>query len=275
MDDEVLTGWRIDPDVRAAMRLDRARMARDRGAVDHAVMELEELLDEDPEHVEALFLLGETQLDDADFGGAALAYAHCVDVSEQPAAEALSGLAVARLNLCDLPGAIDAARRALVSAPDLAEAHYTLGLALEWSDAHKAEAVQAFATARALAPEQYPYPLRVKKPEWEGLIRKALLLLPEALQDFWADVPVLLLPRPDLDELRASEPPITPTVTGLYQGIPPDDDVDPWEVRPEAIRLFIDNLVRSPTRPELIEAIARTFDHEARDWLDLTPDEIP
>jgi len=277
MDDEVQIGWRIDPEVRAAMRLDRARTALDRGEFDIAIMELEELLDEDPDHAEALGLLGDAQIEVGDFEVAAQALEHYLEVAPGPDARALSGLAAARLNLCEVAGALSAAREAVRLAPDLAEAHYHLGLALELvadqeEGRGQADAVTAFAAAHQLDPLAYPFPLSVASGEWQDLVQRALTLLPQTLQVFWTDLPILLLDHPDIDELRETDPPITPTVTGLFQGTPPEDE-DPWQVRPTALRLYLRNLLRSPSRDLLVEAIAHTMEHEARDWLGVPTDE--
>ena len=59
MDDEVQGGWRIDDATRQALRLDRVRKALDKSDWPGAVLEVEELLDETPDHPEALFLLAE------------------------------------------------------------------------------------------------------------------------------------------------------------------------------------------------------------------------
>ncbi|MBW2256969.1 MAG: tetratricopeptide repeat protein [Deltaproteobacteria bacterium] len=272
MDDEVRVGWQIAPEIRAAMRLDRARTAMHRGEFGAAVMELEELLDEEPDNPEALFLLGEALIELGDFEGALQAYEHHLEMGADPNPRTLTGLAIARFNTCDLSGAAAAAREAVRLAPEAAEAHYYLGLALERLPNRGGSAVGSFAAANQLDPTAFPFPLQVGVQEWQGLIQDAMVLLPRSLQDFWADIPILLENLPNLDELRSADPPITPTVTGLYQGVPPLD-ADPWLVRPQALRLYTGNLVRSPTTEDLVEAIARTLEHEARDWIGLGEDE--
>jgi len=271
MDDEVRVGWQIAPEIRAAMRLDRARTAMDQGEFGAAAMELEELLDEEPDNAEGLFLLGESLLELGDFEGALQAYEYHLELAG-PNADTLTGLAIARFNTCDLSGATAAAREAVRLAPESAEAHYYLGLALERLPNRGGNAIGSFAAANQLDPTAFPFPLQVEPHEWQGLIQTALRLLPRSLQDFWTDLPILLEDLPNLEELRSADPPITPTVTGLYQGVPPVD-ADPWLVRPQALRLYTGNLMRSPSIDDLVEAIARTFEHEARDWIGVDGDE--
>jgi len=273
MDDEVQIGWKIDPQVRLALRLDRARTAIEQGDFEAAVMELEELLDEDPKHAEALFLLGEASLEIGDFETAAQAFQSHLQLEPTPTAAAWSGLAVARFDTCDVEGSAAAAREALRLEADLGEAWFYLGCALERLPGQGAEALRALATAQRLDSDAFPFPLQIAEAEWQGLVSKASTLLPRSLREFWGEVPVVLSDWPDLVELRAAEPPITPTVTGLYQGVPPEEEEQGWDERPESLRLFTKNLERSPSREAVVEAIARTLDHEARDWLGLGPDD--
>lgn len=274
MEDEVRIGWQIEPEIREAMRLDRARTAMLRGAWDDVVMELEEMLDESPQQPEGLFLLGEALLELGDFEGARQAYEHHVEAAGPDIdARTHAGLAVARFNTCDLPGASEAARAALRLDPGLAEAHYYLGLALERSAEDRADALAAFAAAQQLDPAAFPFPLDLTAEDWQRAVAHAMSLMPRTVQHFWSAIPILLLDLPDLGELRQADPPITPTVTGLYDGVPPDEG-DPWEERPEALRLYTGNLLRCPSFEDVVEAIARTLQHEASEWLGMAPEEL-
>lgn len=271
MEDDVATGWQIDPEIRAAMRMERARSAFDTRDFAEAVIEVEELLDEDPDHAEALLLLGEAMLEAGDAEGAVQAFERRMLVGPVTGT-VLTGLAIARFDVCDLHGAAEAAREAIRLSPDDAEAHYYLGLALERLPRRRSEALSHFAAAQQLDPAAFAFPLHVSEAQWRHALERALRLLPQPLADFWRPVPILFEAAPSLEELRAASPPITPTVTGMYRGDPPEEG-DPWESRPEALRLFTDNLARSVDVDDLVEAIARTLDHEARDWLGLDPDE--
>lgn len=271
MDDEVFIGWSIDPEIRTLMRLDRVRTAHGNQSPQDAVLEAEELLDEEPDNADGLFLLGESSLELGDFEGALLAYERHLELTE-PRAESLLGLAIAQFNTCDLDGCIETSRQVIDRAPDLAEAHYYLGLALEHLEGTQSEALSELAAANQLDPVAFPFPLQIELGAWQDLIQRALVLLPQSLRTFWTDLPILLIDRPDLDELVEGDAPITPTVTGLYQGTPPEEG-DPWVQRPEALRLYTGNLARSPSEEHLIDALARTFEHEARDWLGLGPED--
>lgn len=277
MDDELPGGvWHIDAETHAALRLDRVRQALERGAYTTAVVEAEELLDEDPAHPDALFLLGEALLE---IGHAELAvevYRQHNELTRGTQPASLLGLAVASFEVCALSESIGAAREAVRLAPDLAEAHYTMGLALEVLG-RNAEALTAFSAAQQLDPVAFPFPIQQDLDAWQDEIEAAMEGVEPDVRAFWSGVPVVLMDAPDLEELRTHEPAIPPTVTGLYQGDPPGEDVDPATRRPAALRLFTRNLARNTDRAERIARIADCLVDEALDWFGLArdPDEAP
>ena len=279
-DDEVIGGWHIDPEMSRNMRLTLVRKRLDQGEFAEAVLECEELLDESPDHPEALFLLGEALLELGDPQSAGEAYEQQVEIAgrtpENPfSIGALTGLAVCRFEMCDIPGAIEAARDAIRLSPELAEAHYTLGLALERVPGRKSEAVNAFSAARGLDPDAYPFPLQLDRRGWDALVAAAREKLPSKLKKFWGGVNFKLEELPDMGELRRNDPPISPTVTGLYDGTPPEDeDEDPWFVKPLAMRLFTGNIARIGDRDAAIEEIVAVLRSEAIDWLGIGEDEL-
>lgn len=267
MDDELPSGvWSLDPDTRTALRLDRVRrLMREADFVD-AILEVEELLDEEPDNAEGLFLLGEALLELGEAPIALEAYQHHVSVTGGDA-RSLLGLAICRYETCDLPGAVEAAREAIRLDPGQAEAHYALGLALERLPNGRSEAVQAFAAARQLEPQAYPLPMELELKDWQHAIGEAVLRLPLPLQTFWDGVPIRLEDWPDLEELQRTDPPIPPGVAGLYEGVPPEGG-DPNE-RPQAFRLFRRNLERAPHMEALIDQLTMALQAEALDWLGL------
>ena len=272
MDGDLPSDWNHDPETRITMRLERVRRAMADADYVSAMIEAEELLDESPNHAEGLFLLAESMLELGDAEGAAEVYAHHLQLvgSDIPS---LIGLSIARFSTCDIPGAVQAAREAVRLAPDNAEAHYHLGLALERQPNRRSEAVSALAAANQLDPEHYYYPLDLSDSMWHTALELALSRLHPAIQRFWADVEVVLEDLPSLAELRRVDPPITPIVPGLYEGAPPVG-VDPWTVRPDALRLFRGNLARAATFDDVVDALVRTLDHEALDWLGLELEDL-
>jgi Flp pilus assembly protein TadD len=130
MEDEVANTWRIDGATRSAMRLARAQNALSDEDFETAILEAEELLDEDPTHGPALRLLGAALLESGDAEGSAQALTQYLSLGD-PSAGVFVDLATARFESCDLLGAIEAAQRALELDASAAEAHFYLGMALD------------------------------------------------------------------------------------------------------------------------------------------------
>ncbi len=262
----------MDDATRRALRLDRIERALRSGSFDSAIVEAEEMLDRTPDDVEGLVLLGDASLEAGDNEVAAASYEHALRLTQGRSARALQGLAVARFELCDLVECTEVAREALRLEPAAADAHYFLGLALERLG-QAAEAAASFAAARQLAPDEYPYPMMLTPSDWERAVSLAVRGLAPELQQFWADIPIVLEQEPSLEELRAASPPISPRIAGLYVGTPPQDDASGAE-RPEALRLFTAALSRSPSHDDLVRQIAATLEAEALNWLGIPPEDL-
>ena len=266
MTDESTTGpWTLDPELRAQLRLERVRTAIRKSQWLEAVLEAEELLDDEADHIEALSLLGHAALGMGDAQVARLALEHgaALGADDVPL---LLDLAVSRFETCDLLGASEAAREVIRKDPSNAEGHWYLGLSLERLQGGQSEAVAELAAARQLAPDRYPWPLELDVPAWEQAIRDAVAELPPEIEVFWSGIAIQLVEEPDLAELRAMDPPVSPAVSGLFVGTPPDD-ADPVANRPDAMRLFRRNLALCRSVDELVDHIADALESEALGWL--------
>jgi tetratricopeptide (TPR) repeat protein len=274
MDDAFLgTAWQLDAATQLVLRLEQIRKNSAAGDFEAAALEAEELLDEHPDEPTALFLLGEASLELGEPEIAALAYETHLRVTAAPNGAALVGLAIARLDLCRIVGAVEAAQEAVRLAPDLAEAHYYLALGLEWLGGRSTDALQSFAAARELDRDRWPFPLQLDLPGWQAAVKAALQQLPPETAQFWLSVPIHLERRPDLEEIRKSDPPISPRVPALYDG-KPEEDAEPGQSRPTRLRLFTNNLERSPSLEELVARVADALESEAASWLGLDSGEI-
>lgn len=273
MDDELPGGaWRLDPDLSQDLRLRRVRKALDEGEFDAAVHEAEELLDEAPNHPEALFLLGEALLELADYELALTAFQQRVGLDGGDPASLL-GLGIAAFQTCDLPLATETLREVIRVEPDQAEAHYYLGLALERTPGHSREALNELMAAFQLSPARFPLPRDLTHADWQELVAGAVARLPESLHAFYSNLPFAIDDLPDIDELRAHDPPLPPTIAALHVGEPPEDG-DPWTDRPESIRLFARNLARAPTPEDLIDQLRQALLDEALHWLGIALEEL-
>lgn len=177
-------------------------------------------------------------------------------------------------------GRLDEARRqledVLARAPDEAWAHHQLGLVAE-RRGQAAEAERRFKRARALDPAAFPRPVTVSRAEFERLAEAALEDVPEAVRRYLANVPITVEDLPADDDLRACDPPLSPTILGLFRGAPygQKSSSDPWSHLPSAIVLYQRNLERAVgSRDELEEQIAVTLVHEMGHFLGLSEEEL-
>lgn len=268
MTDETAGGpWSLDPELRSQLRLERVRVAIRDQQWTEAELEAEELLDDEPDHLEALGLLGQAALAAGDAPIARLALEEHARLGGDSVPRLLD-LAIARFETCDLVSAAEAAREVVRRDPALAEGHWYLGLSLERLPGGQAQAIAELAAARQLAPDAYPWPLDLDKRAWKGVIDDALAAVHPEVAAFWEGIPIVTVPQPDLDELRRMDPPVSPAVSGLFEGaLQPDDD--PWDVRPKSMRLFTRNLAICRSVEELVDHVADALEAEALGWLGL------
>jgi len=271
MDDDVpVGGWSIAPDLREHMRLDGIRSALADGRLDESILEAEEFLDSQPNHPEVLFMLGEALLGMGDAELALPTFRACVRLGEmEPSVDLLYRLGLASFETCDLADAVVHLREVVRRAPDHADAHFTLGMLYELRghDADAARATVSFEAARVLDPELYPAPMELEPSVLITALKEAVGQLPSALAQVLSDVPITLVERPDLHELRTSSPPLPPTVVALLDGDPGQDPdrVDP----PTGLRVFTATLSRYPTFDDAVRALVDALSVEIADWLGL------
>ncbi len=274
MDDTLSSGsWSLDVTTRRALRIERIQAVIRAGAFQEAVLEAEELLDEAPDDAEALVLLGDVSIETGDLEVAVLAFEHHLMLVGGEAPRSLLGLAVAHFELCNVVRSLEASREAIRLQSDLAEAHHYAGLAHECLGRPE-DARDAFATARRIAPEHFPVPISLEPAHWQEVIASSSRLLEPGLQHFWNDLPIRLLPLPDLEELQRSDPPISPRIAGLVIGEPPEG-VDPATVRPGGLRLYTNTLSRLGSVDSIVKQVAETLHSEALAWLGLMMEDTP
>jgi predicted Zn-dependent protease with MMP-like domain len=174
----------------------------------------------------------------------------------------------------------DEARRqldeVLARSPDEPWAHHQLGLLAE-RRGDRAEADRRFKRARRLDPAAFPPPVTVSRAEFERLAEAALEDVPEAVRRYLANVPITVEDLPADHDLAGSDPPLSPTILGLFRGAPYGQkaSADPWSHLPSAIVLYQRNLERAVAdREELEEQIAVTLVHEVGHFLGLSEEEL-
>ncbi len=269
------SGWTVDPSLLAAMRLGHARKALDDEEPEKAVAEAEELLDQEPDNLDALRVVAEAELELGTASVARLAFERCL-VLDATDAHAWSGLAIAAFECADLEGASRAAREAVTLDQDLAEGWYYLGLSLERTE-RLDDASEALARATSLDAQRFPVATRLEDEAWVNAIHAAVDRLPEPLRSWLHDVPLHGCELPAAKRFGPGLEPISPVAAALYVGEPPHDLEDPWSKKPPAFELFRANVERhlahGAGEPELV--LVEALRSEILDWLGLPEDSHP
>jgi len=160
--------------------------------------------------------------------------------------------------------------------PDEAWAHHTLGLIAE-RQGDEDEAGRRFARARRLDPDEFPKPVELSPEAFDGAVEDALAALPDAVRTYLSNVAIAVEDLPTTDDLLASDPPLSPSILGIFRGAPLGQkaSMDPWSHFPSSIVLYQRNLERfARDRRELIEQIGITLIHEVGHFLGLDEEEL-
>ncbi len=217
---------RTDKERRAGLALLEGQALNDLGRADEALVRLDTALALRPDHLETQYERG-----------------------------------VALFDLCRFDEARRALERVVAADATHAHAHHHLGLVAERAG-DDADAERAFAEARRLDPDAFPLPPAVSPEDFARRLQAAVAALPEDVRRELATVPVEAAELPLLDDLVGEQPPLAPTILGLYRGLPLGTNA-PCETPPRAIVLYRRNLLRTVTDiAGLDRAIVRTLWHE-------------
>ncbi len=240
------------------MLLDASRDALRDGDAPTAVALAEELLDEEPDDVEALRIVADAapRYGHAEVGLLAARHARArgADVGALEAAALLAG--------CEVERALEAADDVLRTAHGpSARAHAVRAQALELLG-RTDEAEAAYAAAHAARPDAYPRPLAVPADVWDNLLLAALAALPDVDRDLLRRVEIAFADVPDLRELGRRRPPPNPTNDSIFHDLDPDADAASEPLR---ITLFRRNLARGAAT---IDDVVRRIGVALQDELD-------
>jgi Flp pilus assembly protein TadD/predicted Zn-dependent protease with MMP-like domain len=167
--------------------------------------------------------------------------------------------AVALFDLCRFAEAKRGFVEVLDKNPHDAWAHHHLGLVLErLGDSAGAE--RELEHARAEAPADFKAPITLAEGEFRALVDGEAAKLEAPLRADLAKVKLETADLPDLADLTAEEPPLAPTILGLFRGAPLGEAP---ESEPRAIVIYRKNLARAvSSRDELVAQVRTTLLHE-------------
>lgn len=181
--------------------------------------------------------------------------------------EALYERAVALFELCRFKDAAPAFGKLLKDKERAAFAHHHLGLLLE-REGKQDEANMHFKAARDLSPADFAAPVLLSPEEFRAELAKALAALPDDMRKDLNGVPVDMEDLPQEDDLTANDPPLSPTILGLFRGPPLAEKCEPEpDAKPGApcrsVVVYRKNLARAVrTKDELLEQLRVTLLHE-------------
>jgi tetratricopeptide (TPR) repeat protein len=205
---------------------------------------------------EAALLQGRILLELGD-ATAALSGFESVALLERPDPEldCMRGLALFELGL--LPEAEAALQNALKSVPEVAGAHYTLGLIAELLGTGEAEA--HFRKARQLEPEAYPWRPNFSRTEFAALVRKATDDLPSSVYNWLKMHPLFVEVLPPVEKFGRVEPRVSPLSLAMFIVLPEQELEDTYC----GLMLFKRNFERNfEASEDIIVALKRTIVHE-------------
>ncbi|MHB8417733.1 MAG: metallopeptidase family protein [Myxococcales bacterium] len=168
----------------------------------------------------------------------------------------------ALFELCRFAEAQGELKRVLEALPDDAYAHHELGLALEQLGDLRGSA-RELARATELSPKDFPAPLAVSLAEFKAMVKAALDRLPADAKADLGGTPVSVQDLPDVEDLTVDDPPLSPTILGLFRGEPLEADAGAACGEPRAIVLYRRNLLRAVRSQEELETQVKiTLLHE-------------
>ncbi|HEY3356718.1 MAG TPA: metallopeptidase family protein [Polyangia bacterium] len=176
--------------------------------------------------------------------------------------------AVADFELCQFDRARQGFEWVLTKDRDHAYAHYYLALVLERTD--PAAAAPHLARARQLRPRDFQTPVLPGAEEFRAIVGSIVAELPADARQALGRVPLQLEDLPSLSDLTADDPPLSPTILGLFRGAPEGGTCKPAlspdggaSVPDRAIVLYRLNLARAVgSRAELLAEVRKTLLHE-------------
>ena len=126
---------------------------------------------------------------------------------------------MALFELCRFKEAREEFTRLLSDDEHGAHAHHELGLILE-REGKVSEAEGHFRKATQLSPDDFPPPQLLPEKEFRRELDRALASLPADMRKDLTGVPVTVEDIPRSDDLLDGDPPLSPTILGLFRGPP-------------------------------------------------------
>ena len=132
---------------------------------------------------------------------------------------------VALFELCRFDEAHRMFEKVLSDDSDHAHALYHLGL-IEERQGNDEAAARHLAAATAEDPKSFPPSPNIDQADFTARVKRAVEALPSDIRRDLTGIPVEAADVPSQDDLTAEKPPLSPTILGLFRGLPLD-----WNAR--------------------------------------------
>src|SRR5262249_36139807 len=124
---------------------------------------------------------------------------------------------VALFELCRFEDARRTFEKVLAESPDHAHALYHLGL-IEERLGNEAAASRHLAAASATDAKSFPLALEMSQAVFASRVQHAVADLPDDVRHDLGGIKVEAADLPDISDLVAEKPPLSPTILGLFRG---------------------------------------------------------
>jgi len=243
------------------------------GQFSEALMLLETLDMEDPDHPDVVLLTADAYFEMGDLETALDQYDHAVELDPEWS-EAHSD----RANCLVEVGKVDEAQAdvetALRLSPGNAQAHHVRGILLELAGRHRL-AEDAYRTASNLAPDVYFVPFRVTRKVFDAAVREAINRLPQEFKTRLAAVEVFVKDLPEATD--HPDAPRSPLLLGAFDGYSITENTEPsqWTGMPPRIYLYQKNIERvCAHRRDLVREIEITLLHEVGHYFGMEEEDL-
>ena len=250
------------------------------GEIEEAIKELEKVERKFASEPSFHLLRGDTLWAGGDVEGGFAAYQKALELAPN-STDCMGAMAMALYESLDFKAAHEMADRALEHADleDSARADLVdLLSCLAERDGDFEESDRLSDLATEIDPVSFPPPYRMSEAEFQDIADRAVEDLPEEfLRALKENLAMVIDPVPPADILEMSDPPLSPSLLGLYTGIPLPERESSRSLPglPDVIHLFQRNIEREASNAQDVsDQIIITVYHEIGHYFGMDEDEL-
>lgn len=259
-----------------------ARLASSEGLRDEALDRCEDALallesfGDDTDHhsySDFVMLMGDIYWASGDWEQA-FEYYQRVALNDPERNDARVAMGVTLYHLCRFHAAQTVLEMCSLTDQDDPEVWYYLALLALRGD-KRSLAMYFFDRANELHEDRFIMPVEVEEEDVIDMVNSMIAEIPEPLMRAMENVPIVAEDRPSEELLLSSDPPMDPTVLGLFTGIPHGESSSAIPDGPTQITLFLENIwLLAGDRDKLEEELWITLKHEIGHYFGLSEEEL-